>query len=137
MQIRFTVYMDPVAKGRPKFSVRGGFPRAYTPKKTVSAENEFIRQAMPHKPSIPLQKWAEVTIYLFMPIPASFSKKDRAMAISGELRHTKKPDLDNLAKLVLDPMNGVFFRDDSIITSLCVYKSYHQQPSIAVLIDGE
>jgi Holliday junction resolvase RusA-like endonuclease len=135
--ISFTVFMVPVAKGRPKFSSVGGFSRAYTPKKTITAENNILAQSMPFKPAVPLQDWAAVSIRCFMPIPASFSKKDRLKAIGGEMRHTKKPDLDNLAKTCLDSLNGVFFRDDSIICALAVSKSYHVNPCVEISIQGE
>ena len=36
--IQFTVPGQPVAKGRPKFTMQGGFARAYTPKKTADYE---------------------------------------------------------------------------------------------------
>lgn len=36
--IQFTVPGAPVAKGRPKFSTRGGYAQAYTPSKTTKAE---------------------------------------------------------------------------------------------------
>lgn len=41
--------------------------------------------------------------------------------------HQKKPDLDNLAKPVLDALNGVLWVDDSQVCSLYVQKMYKQQ----------
>lgn len=39
--IEFTVPGVPIAKGRPKFSTRGGYAKAYTPSKTTKAE-QFV-----------------------------------------------------------------------------------------------
>jgi Holliday junction resolvase RusA-like endonuclease len=135
--ISFNIDMVPVAKGRARTRVIGGkYAIHYTPKKTAMAENEILRQAIPHKPSTPLQKWAKISLKFFMPIPASFSKKDRSRAISGELRHTKKPDIDNLVKTI-DALNGVFWKDDAIIIAINASKAYHQSPGIEVFIEGE
>jgi len=38
--------------------------------------------------------------------------------------HTKKPDIDNLAKAVLDALNGVAWHDDSQIYQLHIIKYY-------------
>lgn len=36
--------------------------------------------------------------------------------------HEKKPDLDNLAKSVLDALNGIVWRDDAQVASLSMSK---------------
>ena len=36
----FTIYGEPVPKGRPRFSTRGKFPVAYTPEKTKIYESD-------------------------------------------------------------------------------------------------
>ena len=46
----------------------------------------------------------------------------------GEIKHIKKPDLDNMAKAVLDALNGLAYIDDSQIYSLTLYKTYSEQP---------
>ena len=43
-------------------------------------------------------------------------------------RHKKKPDLDNLAKSVLDCLSGLLYKDDSQIYSLKLFKRYHEEP---------
>ena len=52
-----------------------------------------------------------------------------------KIKHwTTKPDLDNLIKSILDPLNGVFWRDDSIIIKLEATKSYGDTARIEVEI---
>jgi Holliday junction resolvase RusA-like endonuclease len=132
MQIKFTVFGIPVAKGRPKFTKRGF---AYTPKKTVNAENDFKMQALKFKPSVPWEGAISLTARFFMPIPASMPKKFRISAEGEIMPHTKRPDADNLLKLISDAMNGIFFKDDNQISDLQIEKRYSAKPRIEVLIE--
>jgi Holliday junction resolvase RusA-like endonuclease len=50
---------------------------------------------------------------------------------------TKKPDVDNVAKLILDAGNGIFYRDDRQVVRLGVEKRVVQQdeePGISVVV---
>lgn len=47
---------------------------------------------------------------------------------------TKKPDADNIAKAVLDGLNGVAFVDDSQVVALMVKKTYGLTPKVKVRI---
>ena len=69
--------------------------------------------------------------------PKSFSKKKTARALDGLIQPTTKPDLDNVAKTVLDALNGVAWRDDSEITSLTVMKTYGERNCAKVSIEWE
>ncbi|XZN30187.1 RusA family crossover junction endodeoxyribonuclease [Clostridium perfringens] len=40
---------------------------------------------------------------------------------------TKKPDVDNIAKIILDSLNGVAYKDDSQIVDLRIIKSYTEE----------
>lgn len=40
--------------------------------------------------------------------------------LSGELLPTKKPDIDNIVKAVLDALNEVAYRDDTQVVELQV-----------------
>lgn len=71
---------------------------------------------------------------LRMQIPASWSQKKRVAASEGKVRATKKPDLDNIAKGVLDACNGVLFFDDGQIVALTVRKLYHAVPCVIVAV---
>lgn len=57
-------------------------------------------------------------------IPKSYSKKRRQECEIGNEMPTKKPDIDNIAKVVLDALNGVAYHDDSQVTNLKVRKRY-------------
>ena len=69
------------------------------------------------------------------PIPKSTSKR-KAAALIGKW-HTKKPDADNVAKAVLDALNGYAYPDDSAVSKLSVEKVYSDPPGVYVQITGE
>lgn len=51
---------------------------------------------------------------------------DISFAFKGDWlsHHTKKPDVDNCVKAVLDAMNGIVWIDDAQIVSLLARKEY-------------
>ncbi len=122
----FRVNGIPQGKARPRFT-KGG--RAYTPAKTRRYE-EAVREAAllaaqaqgfaKHDKDTPL----EACVTAWFPVPASWPKKKRAAALSGALYPTDKPDADNIAKAVLDAVNGIAFHDDKQVVSCTVNKRY-------------
>lgn len=136
--MQFTIDANPVPKGRPKFSKVGGFVKTYSPKKTVDYE-QIVRQtaAQAMGSTDLLETPVAVYLYIRLPIPRSYPRKRSEACLKGLERPTKKPDIDNLAKSVLDGINGVIWRDDSQIVSLHVTKVYSTQPGVDVLIREE
>ena len=47
---------------------------------------------------------------------------------------TKKPDTDNIAKAILDALNGVAYYDDAQVVELHVVKKYSDEPRAEVMI---
>ena len=135
--LTFHVDINPVPKGRPRFSKVGGFMRSYTPKKTSDYETEVRTQAQAVMTREPLETPVAVYLYFRLPIPRSHSKKRQEACLSGSERPIKKPDIDNLAKSVLDGLNGVIWHDDSQIVSLHLTKVYARNPGIDLLIREE
>lgn len=127
--IIFTVPGVPQGKGRPRVTRNGTF----TPKKTRDYEKKvrdcYIAQGGQMFPDdTPL--FASITA--IFPIPSSLSKKRRAL-FNGK-RHCKKPDADNVAKAILDSLNGVAYRDDSAVSMLLVDKSYGDDARVVASI---
>lgn len=135
MQIMFTIYGEPVPKGRPRFSTRGKFPVAYTPEKTKNYESDVGMMAKAAMgASEPLEGALEAFIYVTFPVPASYSKKRTEACLSGAEKHTKKPDLDNVVKAVLDGMSDIVFLSDSQITSIHATKVYGEVAKVEVVV---
>ena len=135
IQIMFTVYGEPVAKGRPRFSTRGKFPVAYTPEKTKAYEFEVKIMALAAMGgSKPLEGALEAFIYVTFAVPESYSKKRLEACLSGTEKHIKKPDLDNVIKSVIDGMDKIVFDNDSQITSIHATKVYGEIAKVEVMV---
>ena len=133
--VMYTVYGEPVGKGRPRFARRGNFVSTYTPQKTKSYEDEIRMMAKAAMgASEPIETPVTVAIYIRVGIPTSFSKQKRKDALSGIIRPTKKPDLDNVAKCFLDSMNEIVYLDDKQVVNLHVTKVYAETPAVEVMV---
>ena len=134
----FHVEGPPRGKGRARFARRGNFVSTYTDSKTVDYETHIRACAIKAMGSSePLESPVSVYLYARIPVPASYSKKKREACISGDIRPTKKPDIDNIAKSFLDAMNGIVYKDDIQVISLHITKVYSSGPGVDVLIREE
>lgn len=75
-----------------------------------------------------------LTMRAYLGIPKSASKKRRAAMLTGEEYPTKKPDSDNLAKLTMDALRSVCWRDDVQVVDLIVMKRWSDQPRLEIEI---
>lgn len=139
--IEFIVPGQPVPKGRPKFARRGKGVVAYTPAKTAAYETQVqhaAAAAMGDRP--PTAGPVKLVVSLALQVPASWSKKRRAMALTGLICATKKPDADNVLKGLKDGCNGIVWRDDAQVVSIELSKAYGAVPAAFVSvheIEGE
>ena len=76
----------------------------------------------------------EAFIYVTFPIPASYSKKRTEACLSDVEKHTKRPDLDNVVKAVIDGMDKIVFDNDSQITSIYATKVYGKVAKVEILV---
>lgn len=135
MAVRFTIPGAPVGKGRPRVARRGRFTQMYTPEKTASYESLVKlagHQGMEGRPVLAGALAVEMDI--FVPIPASWSKKKHAQALAGEVLPTTKPDIDNVEKAVFDGLNGVVWVDDVQVVTVAKRKRYSEQPRVDVTV---
>jgi len=123
MRVAFTIPAEPIAQGRPRFSTHGKFPRAYDPARSKDAKaylSMFAREAMAEagfdKPFAgPLCLRARFAFAL----PKTQHRK--RIPVPEQWR-TKKPDCDNLIKLLLDAIDQIVFLDDKQISKIVVEK---------------
>jgi Holliday junction resolvase RusA-like endonuclease len=126
----FIVPSEPCGKGRPRFS-RGG--HAYTPEKTARAENLVMLTATEAmRGRLPTERPVRVEIEAFFTMPRSMSIRKRTSM--AEAPCMKKPDMDNIAKLVLDAMNGVVYADDSQVVCMELVKRWSIIPGTRVRV---
>ena len=137
MEVNFSVLGEPKGKARPKtVKLKNGASHTYTPDGTVLYENliatEYRRQI--GDVSFPDKEMLEMRVIAYFTIPGSASKKTKMLMEDREIRPTKKPDMDNIVKVVADALNKVAFRDDSQIVECRISKYYSTQPRIEVTI---
>ena len=128
----FTLLGQPVSKARPRVTRT----HTYTPQKTIDYENAIKTEYLRRYREVITSK-IHMNIRAYMQIPKSTNKKDKVDMISGDIRPTKRPDIDNILKIVLDGLNGVAYTDDSLVVSASVSKWYSDEPRLEVEIIWE
>jgi len=119
--ITFEINAKPFGKERPRF----GRGKVYTPPKTLAHEimiGNLAKTAMRGKKMFIGAVWATITVS--EKIPDSWPKWKREYAAKGLIKHTKKPDLDNIQKLIFDSINGIVYKDDSQVMNVEIEKMY-------------
>ena len=122
-KVKFTIPGEPVAQGRPRFSTHGGVARAYDPKKSKDSKSVVrlcARDAVESAGLIePLSGPLLMLVQFGLALPKSSYRKRTPV-----VRHwrTKKPDLDNLVKLIKDACSGVVYLDDNQISRIVAEK---------------
>ncbi len=132
MKIEFNIPGKVQAKQRPRFN--GKF--AYTPKETIAYEN-WVKTCYleKHRDVKPLENPLKVKIIAYYEVPKSASKKKKLQMLHNEIFPTVKPDTDNIAKSILDSLNGIAFLDDKQVVKLEVEKYYGSSACAAVSIE--
>lgn len=134
MMYEFEMIGDIVGKARPRMNTRTG--KAYTPTNTKNYEH-FLRQwfIREYPNFTTIETRVKVTIIAYFGIPKSTSKKKEAEMLANIISPTKKPDADNIIKIVLDAMNKFAFKDDTQVTKLEIEKKYSRTPKIYIKIE--
>ena len=127
--MRLRIYGLPVAQGRPRLTTRGGFAHAYDPAKSREWKRtvhiEAAREVAKAAARFPLEGPLALVLCFYMPRPKSLPRR--------VTHHTKRPDVDNLAKAVQDAIgDGCVYRDDAQIVSLLVTKEYDEKPGVGI-----
>lgn len=122
-----------IGKGRPKFN--SITKRAYTPEKTQMFEQliqwYFLsKYKLSEKPSNKAIK-AEIDVVYK---PAKTASRKSILMVNGK-SCTKKPDLDNIVKSILDALNGIAYEDDSQVSELIAKKRYGDEDRITIKLE--
>lgn len=134
---------EPVGKGRPKFARQGNYVKTYTPEKTAEYENLIqtvyrltAKNEQYQTVYFPADTPVSVHIRAFYGIPKHTVKAKSEEMLSGRIVPLKKPDLDNICKIVCDALNGIAYADDKQIAELSCRKFYSRNPLIEITIKG-
>ena len=134
-EVYFIVPGPVVGKGRPRFTTVHGYATAYTPKKTLDYEKKVrdaylnIYQPLRWVDKEPL----ELVVNAYFEIPKSVSGKKRTQMLLNEYP-TKKPDFDNILKIVADALNGTVYDDDCQIVQATVNKIWSESAKAEIII---
>lgn len=121
-------------KGRPRVNSYTG--QVYTP--TATKDYEYLVEQyflLKYPKFIPIEGRLSVKIKAIFGIPKSTKKQDVQKMLENEISPTKKPDIDNIVKIILDSMNKFAFKDDTQITSLTVEKIYGLEEKVVISME--
>lgn len=120
------------AKQRPRIG-RSGV--VYTPKETLVYEN-YVKMCYSDYANqfewLPYENQVRAEIDVLVAVPKSDSKAKKKAKIEGAIRPTVKPDCDNLAKSILDSLNGLAYQDDKQVVELSIKKYYAENAEVRV-----
>lgn len=135
---------DPVAKGRHRSRFMGmrtdetGKQRPvilqHPDTRTARYEDRVAWAAQVEMAGRPLLTGALVVIVdAYRAVPRSWSRRNQAAALSGDLRPTTKPDWDNYGKIV-DALKRVVWVDDAQIVDGRARKWYSDRPRLEIRV---
>ena len=134
--IAFHALGIPKGQPRPKACIRGKHAGVYDPGTANSWKEAVAWQAKAARPATPFEETVQVFMHFEMPRPKWMDAKKYAGLLSVPV--ATKPDVDNLAKAVLDVMTELgFWRDDSLVATLFVRKVYAasgERPGVRVKV---
>ena len=133
MIVTFLIEGEPQGKGRHRTTKAG---INYTPGKTAMYENWVKSVYINRVGEKLLYGPIKATIEAYYTIPKSKSKRVRERMLRQLEMPTKKPDVDNIAKAILDSLNGIAYRDDSQIVELNMKKLYADMGFVKVTAEG-
>ena len=134
MIYEFEVPGKVIGKGRPRLNTYTGI--VYTPNKTKDYETLVEQYFLLKYPKFKiLEGRIKVSIIAYFSIPKVTKKSDVNEMLCNSISPTKKPDIDNIVKVVLDSMNKFAFKDDNQITKLEVEKKYSLEDKIYIKIE--
>ena len=124
---KIVINLEPMAQSRPRFARRGRGVVAYEKKemKVWRAEcSRLIEEAFEVKKLIEGPLKIDATFYIQPPKYISSKKKLKEKLEAEEIFCSKKPDIDNFLKALLDSMTGIIFKDDGQVVECRARKLY-------------
>lgn len=132
-----TLYLKPMAQSRPRFARCGCRVVAYEKKemKVWRAEcSKLIKEAFETEELIESPIAIDATFYIRPPKYISSKKKLKEKLEAEEIFCSKKPDIDNYLKALLDSMTGIVFKDDGQVVECRARKLYSLKSRIEFVI---
>lgn len=117
-------------KGRPRFMRNG---HTYTDKNTTVYEKLIQTSYLKHTSYIS-QKSVRISMYVCFAPNKSDTKKNRLIKLKNSLWPSKKPDVDNVIKVVLDALNKVAYSDDIQVNEIHVIRHWCEEEKLVICL---
>ena len=137
MIYQIAVQIEPMAQSRPRFARRGRGVIAYEKKEMKAWRVEcskLIKKNFKTEELIEGPLKIDVVFYIQPPKYISSKRKLREKLEAEEIFCSKKPDIDNFLKALLDSMTGIVFKDDGQVVECRARKLYSLEPRIKFTI---
>jgi Holliday junction resolvase RusA-like endonuclease len=126
--LAFRVDGEPVAQPRHRIAARGRYAKAYIPRDHAIhgwkwAIEEAAREQAERGGWVPVKGEPLAVVMRF------YFKQPKS---NRSRHHVQRPDLDNLAKAVLDALHGIAFLDDACVVGLRLQKEWASQSGLEV-----
>lgn len=119
----FDVRGIPKGQPRPRATIRGKHAGVYDPGTASTWKHAIILEARPLRPRVPIAVPVRVAVEFRMPRPKRLPV--------GVVWCKARPDVDNLAKALLDALaDDGWFADDALVVELSVRKVYHRKDGV-------
>lgn len=130
----FEVEGNIVGKQRPRVNMYTG--NVYTPNRTKDYE-EWIKQSFFLKyPKFEiLENRVSIEIIAYLKIPKNTSKVKTNEMLENKISPLKKPDIDNIGKIVLDALNKYVIKDDIQVSKINIEKKYSEEEKLYIKIE--
>lgn len=134
MTVKLHIPGEPQGKQRHRMTRSG---HTYTPDKTKRYE-ELVKLTYRKRYGDKIQWGGKIPLKMLVvagyKIPESASKRTKYAMQKGEIYPTKKPDVDNVLKVIADSLNGLCYHDDKQLVDVTVRKYYTDCPGVTVWI---
>ena len=126
--LTFYVNGEPIAQPRHRIAARGRYAKAYIPRDHAIhgwkwAIEEAAREQAERGGWVPVKGEPLAVVMRF------YFKQPKS---NRSRHHVQRPDLDNLAKAVLDALHGIAFLDDAVVDEMKLRKQWREKPGLWV-----
>lgn len=142
----FTILGEPFGKLNMQPCRRGSHVTTFSPKKNTDYMERVIFNVLQSITEEQKNLGSDdkssfrVVIFAWYPIPKNTSKVKTQKMLTDLIRPTKKPDVDNISKVILDGISKIqaygLWKDDSQVVEEHIYKFYSEQPRVEVMIQN-
>lgn len=128
--VTITLPGEPQPKQRPRWRLVKGHVTTYTPTETTEYQTYVSTEYMKQHGEMFTDAAVDLNVIFYMSIGRSLPEREKRAIRLGLKRPLKRPDLDNLIKIIMDGLNGVAYDDDKQVVKIIAEKKYSDEPRV-------